>query len=124
MHKTFPAIILLTLVCIGDGSALFSHQSSAQSSATECPVIAVSCPDTCEANKPLTFTATVIPDKLDQEISFSWSVSKGKIKSGQATSTIEVDTTGIDPQGLTATLKVGGLSEKCNNTATCTVCIP
>jgi hypothetical protein len=46
-------------------------------------------------------------------------VSAGTISSGQGTSTITVDTTGV-AQSVTATVTIGGLDPTCNATASCT----
>jgi len=47
-------------------------------------------------------------------------VSAGSISSGQGTSTITVDTTGLGGQSVTATVELGGLDPSCSRTASCT----
>ncbi len=52
---------------------------------------------------------------------YNWSVSVGTISSGQGTSTITVDTTGIGGQSVTANVTIGGADPSCTGTtASCT----
>ncbi len=44
---------------------------------------------------------------------YNWSVSAGTITSGQGTSTITVDTTGLGGQSVTATVSIGGADPSC-----------
>jgi len=52
---------------------------------------------------PMTFTATSSGD-----VSYNWTVSAGTISSGQGTSSITVDTTGLAGQNVTATVTISG----------------
>ncbi|MEQ1921338.1 MAG: hypothetical protein ABL952_02405 [Pyrinomonadaceae bacterium] len=47
-------------------------------------------------------------------VTYNWSVSAGTISSGQGTSSISVDTTGLAGQNVTATVQIGGVDASCN----------
>jgi hypothetical protein len=85
----------------------------------ECPALSVSCPSARDVT--VTFTATLSNVGSNQTIKYYWTVSKGKIKSGQGTRTIEVDASSTDSRGLTATVEVIGLPEGCGNKASCSL---
>jgi len=53
--------------------------------------------------QPMTFTATSSGD-----VSYNWTVSAGTITSGQGTSSITVDTTGLAGQNVTASVTISG----------------
>jgi hypothetical protein len=91
----------------------------------ECPAINVSCTDLACGTKdiPCVFTAFVEEAKGGRELTYKWEVNKGKIVSGQGTTTIKVDVGGKATYGLTATVEVGGLDEGCPNKASCTTAI-
>jgi hypothetical protein len=86
-----------------------------------CPSISVSCPSDVEAGSPITFNASVTggPDSP----TYNWSVSAGTITSGQNTSSITVDTTGLGGSSVTATVDVGGVEPACGRTASCTTSV-
>src|SRR5207249_9090087 len=54
--------------------------------------------------------------------SYNWTISNGRIISGQGTSTITVDTAGLAGQTIRATLDVGGYDMPCP--ASCSVSVP
>lgn len=85
-----------------------------------CPTVNVSCPDTVEPGQPITFTANF---SGNQSVTYNWSVSAGTISSGQGTSSISVDSTGLGGQTVTATVEIGGLDPTCTRTASCTVSV-
>ena len=87
-----------------------------------CPNVSVSCPSDVEAGQPITFTASVTGE--GGPWTYNWSVSAGTISSGQGTSTISVDTTGIGGQSVTATVSIGGADPSCTGTtASCTTSV-
>ena len=88
-----------------------------------CPTVNVSCPDTVDAGSPVTFTANVSGGDPNVTPTFNWSVSAGTISSGQGTSSITVDTTGLSGQTITATVDIGGLEPSCTRTASCTASV-
>lgn len=90
-----------------------------------CPVVNVSCIDSAPSGAPATFTANVSGLDPGSSPTFKWTVSAGAIQSGQATSSMVVDTTGLPGNStLTATVEVGGLPELCDASASCSTAIP
>lgn len=91
----------------------------------QCPTVTVSCPDTAAENleNALTFTANVSGGDAGVTPTFNWTVSAGMISSGQGTSSIKVDTTGIGGQTVTATVDVGGFPRECSTSNSCTTSI-
>jgi len=87
-----------------------------------CPVVSVSCPSEVDAGAPATFTASV-GDAGAMNLTYNWSVSAGTISSGQGTSAITVDTTGVGGSTITATVELGGVDPACSRTASCTVSV-
>src|ERR1044071_2975622 len=87
-----------------------------------CPVISVSCPSVVDSKQPVVFEATVFGADPELKLSYTWSVTAGKIISGQGTKKIEVDASNIRGQSMTATVTVGGIDPRCiGNTASCSV---
>jgi hypothetical protein len=89
-----------------------------------CPTVNVSCPDRVDVGQPITFTASVSGGDPNVTPTFNWTVSAGTITSGQGTSTITVDTTGLAGRSVTATVDVGGYTASCPTTDSCTTSIP
>ncbi len=88
-----------------------------------CPTVSVSCPSDVEPGQPITFTASVSNDS-GLSLTYNWSVSAGTISSGQGTSTIQVDTTGLAGQTVTATVSLGGADPSCTGTtASCSTTV-
>ncbi len=78
----------------------------------DCASLSVDGPsDVTAPGTPMTFTA--ILSKGDS-VTYNWSVSAGRITSGQGTSSIMVDTTGLAGSNVTATVELGGLEAGCN----------
>jgi hypothetical protein len=89
--------------------------------ASECPVVNVSCADFVISGDPATFNANVMGGGADAELTYHWVVSGGTIQSGQGTSSVVVDTTGLpNSSSVTATVDVKGLPEPCPDSASCT----
>jgi hypothetical protein len=96
-----------------------------QTQIQDCPRISVACPDAGPGgNTLIKFKASVIGGKPSSEVSYNWSVSKGTISQGQGTAVIGVDVTGVDLDGLTATVEIGGVDPNCNRAASCSMAIP
>jgi len=55
-----------------------------------CPVIKITSPEAVESGKTIKFKAIATGGK-SKEISYNWTVDKGKIVFGQGTATIDVD---------------------------------
>jgi hypothetical protein len=88
-----------------------------------CPTVSVSCPSDVDPGSPITFTASVSNDS-GLTLTYNWSVSAGTISSGQGTSTISVDTTGLAGQTVTATVSIGGADPSCTGTtASCSTTV-
>jgi hypothetical protein len=85
-----------------------------------CPSIFVSCPDRVESNGTITFEATVAGGNPEERRTYKWSLSAGKIVSGQATSKITVDVSNLSRDSITATVSVGGAHPLCATVASCT----
>jgi len=86
---------------------------SAPAAVVQCPKVEVSCPSEVDADMPITFTASITGGDPEATFTYNWTVSAGTISSGQGTSTITVDTTGVDGQSSTATVSLGGYDPKC-----------
>jgi hypothetical protein len=88
----------------------------------ECPRVTIECPDGVAASGvPLTFSANISGGDPTITYTFKWTVSAGTIMSGQDTSSITVDTTGLVGGAMTATVDVGGLPEPCVRSASCSL---
>jgi hypothetical protein len=88
-----------------------------------CPSILISCPDKITPNQPITFSANVAGGFPNIPPVYNWTVTAGKIISGEGTSTITVDTTGLAGQSVRASLAMSGY-KSLNCGATCIVQIP
>jgi hypothetical protein len=85
-----------------------------------CPAIEIVCPTNTPYGQPLTFSSRLtggVP--ANTSAVYNWSVSAGKIISGQGSDNIKVDTTDLGGQPITATLSVGGYNLDC--VASCTI---
>jgi hypothetical protein len=87
-----------------------------------CPNVTVSCPDAASENAPATFTATISGGSGGITPTYNWTVSAGRIISGQGTTSITVDTAGLAGQSIRANLDVGGYGMRCP--ASCATSIP
>ncbi len=85
-----------------------------------CPNVSVSCPTDVDQGSPITFTASV---SGDMNVTYNWSVSAGTISSGQGTSSISVDTTGLGWPDRNSPVEVGGLDPSCSRTASCSTSV-
>jgi hypothetical protein len=88
---------------------------------TECPTITLETPSDiiCPLAR-VTFTASVSGDKPNSQRKFHWTVSSGKIISGQGTAKITLATADEydhSADDFTATVEVVGLNASCSNTA-------
>ena len=85
-----------------------------------CPTIVVSCPEVAESNQSMTFRADVYGGDPTVKATYTWTVSAGKISSGQRTSVITVDVSDVTRGSVTAKVSIGGHEPECVNTASCT----
>jgi len=87
-----------------------------------CPTVSVTCPDSASENAPVTFSANVSGGSTNVTPTYNWTISAGRITSGQGTTSITVDTTGLAGQTIRATLDVEGYGMPCP--ASCSVSLP
>lgn len=87
-----------------------------------CPTVSVSCPEAANENAPVTFTANLTGGTAGITPTYDWTVSAGRIISGQGTNSITVDTTGLAGQTVRATVDIIGFGTPCP--ASCAVSIP
>jgi hypothetical protein len=81
---------------------------------TGCPAIQLKAPDAVAAGTKARFSAVLAggPSRVD----YGWTVSTGRIVSGQGTAELLVDTTGLSGATINATVAIGGLSTTCATT--------
>jgi len=103
--------IFLIIISIG----LLSISSFAQENSGTCPAISISGPsDIVEPGKIATYSVEVENKNNFPTLQYKWSVSEGRIVSGQGTMAIEVR----QPNSLvTVTVAISGLPQGCTNTA-------
>jgi hypothetical protein len=88
-----------------------------------CPTVDVSCPSDVAEGGTITFTANVSGGDPNVTPTYNWTVSAGTIASGQGTSSITVETTGLGGQTVTATVDVGGYDRSCSTSDSCTTSV-
>lgn len=88
-----------------------------------CPTVSVSCPSGADSKLPIPFAATISGGDSDVKPTYTWSITAGKIISGQGTSKITIDASKLAGQAVTATVTVGGdYSPRCQRKiASCSV---
>ena len=85
-----------------------------------CPTVSVSCPDRID-NQATTFEAIVTGGDPEMKLTYNWSVTAGKIISGQGTSKITVDISDLGGRSITAAVLLGGAHPACTiSQASCT----
>ncbi len=90
--------------------------------AEACPNIQVKASDSVSAGKQAMVTTTLVGGQGTP--SFTWSVSRGTIASGQGTQHIMIDTGGLSGATIVATVKIGGLKTECaTNSATASILV-
>jgi hypothetical protein len=87
-----------------------------------CPTVTVSCPEAGTENASVTFTANVSGGTPNITPGYNWTVSAGRIISGQGTPSITVDTNGLAGQTVRASVDITGFGMPCP--ASCAVSIP
>lgn len=92
--------------------------------ATKCPQLVIACPlDVVEQDTQLRFSAMVASRDADPALTYTWSLTSGKINDGQGTPSIIVDTTAMGGRRITAKVFVGGLGRECESTLSCTILV-
>ena len=81
----------------------------------ECPTISVACPI---EDSWIAFIARVKDEDPNGKVGYQWSITRGKIKSGQGTAKITVKAE-RDGSGIGASVEVLGLPVECASKASC-----
>ena len=85
-----------------------------------CPAVSVSCSNRI-ANQSITFEATVTGGDPEMKPTYNWSITAGKIISGQGTSKLMVDISDLGSRSITASVSLGGADPACTpSQASCT----
>ena len=114
----FIAAIFVAPTCLNSISAQQKPPAK-----PNCPVTGVSCPSEVYVKDKLTFKAEVTAGDFNVQPTYNWTVSAGTISSGQGTSAIEVNTSGMAPHStVTATVDVGGFARECGYGSTAASC--
>ncbi len=88
-----------------------------QTAAGQCPKIEISGNYSIMDGDVTSFSVSINGGDLRFTPKFDWVISAGKLKSGQGTSVIKVDTAGKGGQAITATVEIGGLPALCPRTS-------
>jgi hypothetical protein len=89
-----------------------------------CPSISVSCPAPTAPGVPATFSADLTGGTPGRTPAYRWTVTGGRIASGQGTSTVTVDTAGLAGQELRATVEVEGYGPRCSGSCATSILAP
>lgn len=93
-----------------------------------CPTVSISCTDPSPTSNYLVSKVNIVGIRRSKfatahtfaKITYMWSISAGKIISGQGTSRIIIDKRGLRGQWVTVTVEVDGLPSECGAiTQTC-----
>ncbi len=87
-----------------------------------CPTVNISCPEAGSENAPVTFTTTISGGTPNITPGYNWTITAGRITSGQGTPSITVDTGGLAGQTVRASVDVTGFGMPCP--ASCSVSMP
>jgi hypothetical protein len=113
--RSFAWITLLCLTATG--------VSFAQNTNPACPKLEIKSEPSVVEGDPIGFTVKLSGGDPAAEPMFNWTVSAGKILSGQGTAVIKVDSTGIGGQSVTATVDVMGYERACEATVSSTLSV-
>ena len=102
-------LILFTLLTFASGIAAQSSQPCAQ--------ISIESVEKADAGTPVFFTVRTGNLSSSENLTYRWQISVGTITSGQASSRISVDTTGLGDQVIEATVEVTGRDWNCSVTS-------
>jgi hypothetical protein len=120
----FTMAMVVALFMLGGPSAVFRVSAQQKQPApTNCPVTKMTCPDQVYAKDKLTIMANVSGGDPKVQPTYNWTVSAGAISSGQGTSIIQVDTSGLEGgSSVTATVEAGGFDRSCGYGSTAASC--
>lgn len=77
-----------------------------------CPTVSISCSNSMD-NQTITFEATVADGGAEMKPIYNWSVTAGKIISGQGTSKLIVDISELSSRSITASVSLAGADPAC-----------
>jgi hypothetical protein len=109
---TMKQIILVTILAF-----IFSFSVFAQSTNSLCAKIEITGGGVVQPGEPMSFTAKVTDTVENSTLQYEWTVSAGKIAGGQGETLISVDTTDLEGNNITATVRIKGLPKNCLNEA-------
>lgn len=101
-------ILVISALIIVFSLSIFAQEKES------CPKISVTGSEEIQAGEPMIFTVNVEANDL-KAISYQWTISAGTIILGQGTPVIQVDTTALNGQRITATVETKGLPEGCQD---------
>src|ERR1044071_8677697 len=107
---------LLTALLLCIAAAAFS--ADAQQPSEACPAIKIEGPtEFPSAGGPLTLNVTIDGREPDAGQTFNWTLSAGTITRGQGTSSIEIDTEGLQFSCLNVSAELAGRKDECPRVA-------
>ena len=110
------------LVAYDKTTVKVSHCTDCVWGESRCPTVSVSCPSGADSKKPVVFEASVAWGDWEVKPSYTWSLTAGKIMTGQGTTKITLNVSELAGKSVTATVIVGGFDTECTGThASCTV---
>lgn len=98
-------------------AALFTLCGIGQTASAQCPKIEISGNYSIMDGDVTAFSVSINGGDVRFSPKFDWTVSAGKLKSGQGTSVVKIDTAGTGGKTITATVEVGGLPASCERTS-------
>jgi hypothetical protein len=123
--------LILSLVFIALAQAFLSAETKAQTQTPSCPSVGILINERNPVLSCHTYDATLIANVTDvapeDKPTFKWTVSVGKVISGQGTSMVKIGPSEGSGETLTVTVEVGGVSAlttQCNNRATAIIGFP
>ena len=88
-----------------------------------CPTFTLESPSAPVEEGQLAVLNAKVAGSRAKHVTFHWMVSAGKIRSGQATAAIEVDTNKLGGVGILAAVELGGLAPSCKTSEVVAVMI-
>jgi hypothetical protein len=120
--RFFVLLFFAFLFWICADVSILAQSPRPQPTPVPCPSVNAISPDTVNPGQPITFTANVSGGDPNVTPTYHWMVSAGTISSGQGTSAITVDTTGVSST-ITATVDVGGFAMACSTSSSSTTSV-
>ncbi|HEV2911839.1 MAG TPA: hypothetical protein VGX92_00865 [Pyrinomonadaceae bacterium] len=117
-----PLLLSLLLLILAHLALATGAATQPQTTPEECPTITIETPaQVICPGAEVTFRARIEGVALNTRQTYKWTVSTGRIISGQGTPEIKVETLSASPdsvyKGIGATVDIGGITQGCSNTA-------